>query len=148
MTIRYKYTSEDAPSPQYKESIKRFKKDWGLDLAEFCGPYEFRVSPPGWIEVEVIGDFFVVQHWNSDIEGRHTWMERTLGVVPRVPMLKVTKTVVLTRRGTDLVHFDLDAPTPFPELGHDACARVETQKGHGVEWASAVGAKTIKVLDT
>lgn len=46
--------------------------------------------------------------------------------------------VIVGKNGPDLVILDLDAPTPYPNMGHPASAEIRVANGYGVEWAKQV----------
>jgi hypothetical protein len=50
--------------------------------------------------------------------------------------MKVKSIDILTGvTGTDKVGLNLDAESPFPEMGYPACATVECRHGYGLAWA-------------
>lgn len=48
--------------------------------------------------------------------------------------LKIKKVTILERSGTDLIMFDLDVMTPFPEMKYPPLMQAETRKGYAKEW--------------
>ena len=74
---------------------------------------------------------------------------------PRTPLqkdtamktLKVLKVQLLLTRGTDEVHIVLEAPTPFPNMGYDCCAKIMVQKGYGQTWLHLMGIKSYETID-
>lgn len=53
--------------------------------------------------------------------------------------LKVKKAVVLVDlSGTDEIHLVLDSPTPYPELGYEATAKIHVASGYGAVWCREV----------
>jgi len=49
--------------------------------------------------------------------------------------INVTKITVLVRKGeTDIVYFNAELTTPFPEMDYSASLKMEAKKGYGVKW--------------
>ena len=61
--------------------------------------------------------------------------------------LKIVKVQLLLTRGTDEVHIVLEAPTPFPNMGYDCCAKIMVQKGYGQTWLHLMGIKSYETID-
>lgn len=52
--------------------------------------------------------------------------------------LKVKKVTVVVRSGPDHISIELDAPTPFPTVGYEPSAVIETAHGYGAQWCREV----------
>ena len=48
--------------------------------------------------------------------------------------VSVKSACVVTGVGTDRISIVLDLPTPYPVMGYEACAKIETAEGYGVKW--------------